>query len=64
MSSCYGSYSTKYDRFGKFIDTKQTCAFHYLHDGCNKPRKMAAKSYTPFNLTHLAKAHIGVSSSR
>ena len=23
MSQCYGSYSTLYDRFGKYIDTKQ-----------------------------------------
>ena len=63
MSKCYGSYSPKYDRFGKFIDTKQTCSFHYLHDGCNKPKKVA-KSYTPYNLTHLAKSHIGASSSK
>ena len=64
MSSCYGSYSVKYDRFGKYIDMKQTCAFHYLHNGCNVPPKPPSHSLTPFNVTHLKQKHIGSSSSR
>jgi hypothetical protein len=35
MARCYSS-SVVYDRrFVKFIDTQSTCAFHYLHNGCN-----------------------------
>lgn len=59
MSRCFGSYSVMYDRFSKFIDTRQTCSFHYIHGACNKPRKPPTKAFIPYNVTHLSKKHLG-----
>ena len=39
MALCYSS-SVVYDRrFVKFVDSQSTCAFHYLHNGCNLLKK-------------------------
>ena len=35
MAKCYSSTFIFDRRFVKFIDTQSTCAFHYLHNGCN-----------------------------
>ena len=47
MARCYSSTLIFDKRFVKFIDTQSTCAFHYLHNGCNLVSKNPSPSTTP-----------------
>lgn len=47
MAQCYSSTVVYDKRFVKFIDTQSTCAFHYLHNGCNLIKSDPPKTTGP-----------------
>ena len=62
IAACFGPHG-RLDKFTKYIDTKSTCSFHYLHECCDRDRKSPQlKGIGPMDITN--KTWLPWSSSR